>query len=108
MKTHAPQVKIIRLVTGDYQVNTYIVYCPETRHGVIIDPGGSPKKILSEIHNHRLTIDSILNTHGHADHGLANKDMQTTLAAPVCLHEDDDLFFADPEVRIQVAILADE
>ena len=27
---------IIRIVTGAYQVNTYIVFCPETREGVIL------------------------------------------------------------------------
>jgi len=103
MKSIAAQVDIIRIVTGDYKVNTYIVYCPRTRHGVIIDPGGNPAKILSEIRIHRLTIDSILNTHAHPDHGLANREMKATLEVPVCMHEDDDLFFADPEIRARAA-----
>lgn len=103
MKTHVKKVEIIRMVTGDYKVNTYVVYCLQTKHAVIIDPGGNPEEILKEVRNRSLIVDSILNTHGHADHGLANEEMHSTLEVPVCIHEDDDRFFADPEIRIQAA-----
>ena len=41
--------EIFRIVTGEYQVNTYIVSCPETTMGLIIDPGGDADKILEYI-----------------------------------------------------------
>ena len=97
------KIKIVRIITGDYQVNTYIVSCVQTGHAVIIDPGGNPEKILSKVHENDLTVDSILNTHGHADHGLANNDLKATLNIPICIHNDDDTFFANPDIRLRIA-----
>ena len=34
------KINIIQTVTGSYMVNTYLVSCPETREGFIVDPGG--------------------------------------------------------------------
>lgn len=103
MQEKTAKVEVIRVVTGEYKVNTYLVYCQRTRYGVIIDPGGSTEIILAEICNHNLSVEFILNTHGHADHGLANKEIQSTLDVPVYLHTDDDVFFADPDIRIRAA-----
>lgn len=97
------KINIVRIVTGDYQVNTYIVSCVRTGHTVIIDPGGNPEKILSIVRENGLTVDSILNTHGHADHGLANNDLKVALNIPIYIHKDDDTFFANPDIRLRIA-----
>ena len=47
---------ISRIVTGAFQVNTYVVSCPETKDGFIIDPGGDAKKILALIKENRIQI----------------------------------------------------
>ena len=85
---------IFRLVTGAYQVNTYIVSCPETKEGFIIDPGGDAGKILHYIEENHIHIKYILNTHGHADHILANKKLSKKLDTQVCIHEEDNNFWA--------------
>ncbi|MFZ5797581.1 MAG: MBL fold metallo-hydrolase [Desulfobulbus sp.] len=99
MNTEQAHADIARLVTGNFRVNTYLVSCRKTGEGVVIDPGGEPDRILAAIHSAGLTIKYILNTHGHADHRLANHDLREALKVPVCLHEDDDEFFARPEIR---------
>lgn len=89
---------IHRIVTGSYQVNTYIVSCPETGLGIIIDPGGAPKAILQYVSDKGLTIPFILNTHGHADHIIANEPLKKALELQVCMHEADDVFFTRPDI----------
>lgn len=92
-------LNIVRLVTGGFRVNTYLVSCRETGEGVVIDPGGEPDRILAAIQAAGLTIKYILNTHGHADHLLANQKLRMALNVPVCIHEADDAFFARPEIK---------
>lgn len=99
MNAEKVQPNIVRLVTGSFRVNTYLVSCRETGEGVVIDPGGNPDLILAAIRDAGLTIHYILNTHGHADHRLANDHLRRALAVPVCMHEADDAFFARPEIR---------
>lgn len=92
------QPVIQRIVTGDYQVNTYIVSCRETKEGLIIDPGGSVEEIVSQIRNNEIQAKYILNTHGHADHILANRELKKKLKLQICMHEEDDSFFSKPDI----------
>jgi glyoxylase-like metal-dependent hydrolase (beta-lactamase superfamily II) len=92
-------LNIVRLVTGGFRVNTYLVSCRETGEGVVIDPGGEPDRILAAIQAAGLTIKYIINTHGHADHLLANQQLREALNVPVCIHEADDAFFARPDIK---------
>lgn len=91
---------IRQLAIGSYKVNTYLVACPGTKKGVVIDPGGEVEKILAMVEEEGVEVVAILNTHGHADHVLANRKLKKALSVPVLLHEDDDLFFAREEIRL--------
>ena len=93
------RIKIIQTVTGSYQVNTYLVYNADSREGVVIDPGGDTKKLLEIIAENKLSIKYILNTHGHADHILANRELKAALPAPIAMHAADDAFFSQPEIK---------
>lgn len=92
-------LKIIRIVTGTYEVNTYIVACPDTREGFIIDPGGDAEKIKQVIADNSITIKYILNTHGHGDHVLANRELKDAFTVPTCMHKNDADFFARPDIQ---------
>ena len=92
-------ISIWQIPAGPFQVLTYLVTCPQTRHSVIIDPAGDEDKLLARIQTEGLRVKYILNTHGHADHVLGNSKLKTVLKIPVCMHEDDDRFFSQPEVR---------
>lgn len=89
---------VFRIVTGEYQVNTYIVSCPETDEGFIIDPGGEAGKIIELVKQNNIKAIYILNTHGHADHILANQELKKELDLQICMHEEDDTFFNKPEI----------
>jgi hydroxyacylglutathione hydrolase len=78
---------------------TYLVGCPKSFDAVIIDPAGDEDKLLALIEKKSLRIKYILNTHGHADHVLGNPKLKDFLKIPVCMHEADDKFFSDPDIR---------
>lgn len=75
-----------RLCVGLLQTNCYIVGCEDTKEGAIIDPGGDAKRILAEVERLGLRIKYIINTHGHFDHILANKEVVKATEAPLAIH----------------------
>jgi glyoxylase-like metal-dependent hydrolase (beta-lactamase superfamily II) len=77
------------LPVGLIETNCYIVGCPKTREGVIIDPGGHPERILAEVKRHSLTIRYVLDTHAHFDHTDANGAIVQATGAPLALHPED-------------------
>ena len=93
------RVIIKQVKVGAFQVFTYVVACPETRKAVVIDPAGEEERLLSLIKEEAFIIEHILDTHGHADHVLANEHLKNALAVPTCMHEFDIQFFSQTEVR---------
>ena len=63
------------LQVGPIMTNCYIIGCEETKGGAIIDPGGDGARILAEVRELGLDIKYIVNTHGHFDHTLANREV---------------------------------
>jgi len=91
---------IIRQVPiGPFYVLTYLVACGRSREGVIIDPAGEEEKILGVVREEGVRIKYILNTHGHADHVVANDSLKAFFDVPTCMHEADDEFFSRDKVR---------
>jgi glyoxylase-like metal-dependent hydrolase (beta-lactamase superfamily II) len=88
-----------QIPVGPFQVMTYLAACSQTREGVIIDPAGEEDNLLTLIENQGVKVKYILNTHGHADHVFGNQKLKDSLKVPVCMHEEDDRFFADEAVR---------
>jgi len=82
-------MKVIAMTVGSLGTNCYIAYCEETKKAVVIDPGGDAHKILSAIRQNDLTVEYIINTHGHADHVLANAQIKEATGAPLAIHEAD-------------------
>ena len=76
----------------------YIVGCTKTGKCAVIDPGGDEERILAEVKRANLTIDSIIATHGHADHVCGNRRIKEASGAPIVMHEADAVFFDRPEV----------
>ena len=88
---------IIReLVVGPLQTNCYIVGCEETRKGAIIDPGGGADEILAEVDRLDLDVVAVINTHGHVDHVLANREVKEATGAPLMIHAQDAPMLTNP------------
>jgi len=77
------------LHVGLLQTNCYIVGCEDTKEGAIIDPGGDAKHILAEVERLGLKTKYVINTHGHFDHTLANKEVVKATGASLAIHSAD-------------------
>jgi glyoxylase-like metal-dependent hydrolase (beta-lactamase superfamily II) len=69
--------------------NCFVLGCEETLHAAVIDPGDEADRILTSLAESQLTLDYIINTHGHFDHVGANKRLKDASNAPILIHALD-------------------
>jgi hydroxyacylglutathione hydrolase len=97
---------VTQLETGYLDNFSYIVGCETTRKALVIDPGPEVDHILARAEG--LTIDTIVNTHGHGDHTAGNAALKARTGARILIHQGDaDRFpqadhFASTETSLQV------
>lgn len=76
-----------------FGINTYLVFDPETKECVIIDPGMSnpeeEKAIENFIAEKGLTLTHIINTHLHIDHVAGIPFLRAKYGVPVMAHAGD-------------------
>lgn len=77
------------LPVGLLQANCYLVGCPETMQGAVIDPGGDAPIILKAAQAAGLTVKYVLNTHAHWDHVAANAEVLEATGAQLAIHPGD-------------------
>lgn len=77
------------LTVGPIQTNVYVIGCPETHVGAIVDAGGNAPGLLEAAKRHELEIEKILQTHAHIDHVAAIPQVREELDAPIYLHPAD-------------------
>lgn len=78
-----------KLVVGPFQANCYIVGHPETKEGLVIDPGGDVHRLVTELGRAQLRLIYILITHGHVDHTAGAAELARITRAPVLIHPLD-------------------
>jgi glyoxylase-like metal-dependent hydrolase (beta-lactamase superfamily II) len=71
---------------GITQTNCYVVGCEESQEGVVIDPGGHPRRILRVVEESGWDIRYVFNTHCHFDHMGANAEIVAATGASLALH----------------------
>ncbi len=86
------QVKV-----GKMEVFCYILGCETTRKCLLIDPAGEEQRILDRARALDLSVESIVNTHGHPDHTCGNSKIAELTGAKIYMHTLDDSFFNTPE-----------
>ncbi len=80
-------LKLWTLPVGEYGTNCYLLTCPETGRGLLVDPGGDAGAILALCKDWQVI--RILLTHGHYDHTLALDEVRTVLQVLVGIHPAD-------------------
>ncbi|MEJ2689851.1 MAG: MBL fold metallo-hydrolase, partial [Deltaproteobacteria bacterium] len=78
-----------QMIVGMMGVCCYIVACPETKKGIVIDPGGDAEKTLGSLQEQDIELLTIVNTHGHPDHVCANGPLKKATGAQIAMHEAD-------------------
>jgi hydroxyacylglutathione hydrolase len=89
---------IRQMTVGSMTVYCYLVVCEKTRKAMLIDPGGDEDDVLAMIKREGVSLEYIVNTHGHPDHVCANGPIKKATGAPIVMHEKDADFFGRPEV----------
>ncbi len=87
---------------GNLSVFAYLLAEDGGGPGLVIDPAGDPEEILRSAARHKITIQYIVNTHGHVDHVMGNEEMKRKTGAKIILHEKD----APGLTRIPASMLA--
>ena len=82
-----------------FDENCYVV-SDDTGEGVVIDPGGMAKEILSYIREEKLSIKAVLDTHGHCDHIGANDAIRDATEAPLYIHKEDAAMISDMRLNL--------
>jgi glyoxylase-like metal-dependent hydrolase (beta-lactamase superfamily II) len=79
-------MKIIQLEMSDMGNFTYIVGCEKTGRALVIDPGYDVRRIVTQARQAALTIETIVNTHGHGDHTAGNAGLKELTGARIVIH----------------------
>ncbi len=84
---HPNLIDIRTIVAGPMENNVYVLVCPETGDGVLVDAADEAERILATIRGVRVRY--ILQTHGHSDHVQALAAVKGALGVQVGVHPDD-------------------
>lgn len=83
------------LTVGPIAENCFVVRREGSGHGLIIDPGDDPDRILATVEQMGTKVDAILVTHCHFDHIGAVSPVATVTGAPVYCPEIERPILAD-------------
>lgn len=83
------KVIIKGMPVGPIMANCFIIGCEETKLAAVIDPGDEASEILKALAEEKLSLQYIINTHGHFDHVGANKKLKEVTGAEILIHPKD-------------------
>jgi glyoxylase-like metal-dependent hydrolase (beta-lactamase superfamily II) len=85
---------------GWLKTNCFALWGRETGPCLVIDPGDDANILLDFLRQQRLTLQAILNTHGHPDHIGANGPLQKAFGAQIWIHPADAPWLEDPAANL--------
>ena len=96
---------IKQMTVGSMAVCCYLVACEKTGKAMMIDPGGNEDELLALIKKEEVTLEYIVNTHGHPDHVCGNGPIRQATDAIIVMHAADAVFFSRPEAKQYFSML---
>lgn len=94
-------MKIHRITNGPIDENAYIVWDPNSREAILIDPGFStPTEVKEFLDIHGLHLGVLINTHGHWDHIMNNALFKEGFNAKLLIHEDETEFLSNDDLNL--------
>jgi glyoxylase-like metal-dependent hydrolase (beta-lactamase superfamily II) len=78
-----------------FEQNCSLLWCEETGHAAVVDPGGDVARILRAVEECGVTLKKILVTHGHIDHAGAVAELAERLTLPIEGPQRGDQFWID-------------
>ena len=87
-------------VLGELEANCYLVSCEKTGKAMVIDPGGDPAPVIRSAKRRKLTIELIVNTHGHVDHMAGNARLRQLTGASLLIGAGDGPMLGNPALNL--------
>ncbi len=85
-----------QILVGHMAVFCYLVWCPDKKEALLIDPAGNEEELVEKLAEKELTLKYIVNTHGHYDHTGGNVRIKEMTGTQIVMHKSDsDLFSSD-------------
>jgi hydroxyacylglutathione hydrolase len=81
--------EIIQIPAGRMDNFAYLVICPHSRQTLAVDPSLAPETLLSEVKKRGLSLEVLVNTHGHGDHVAGNEIVLRETGARLAAHPLD-------------------
>lgn len=74
---------------GPFRVFSYLVSDPQTREGLVVDPGAEAGRILRMVQNRKVSIRYVVCTHSHPDHTGAAAGVRKSTGDLLVVHEGE-------------------
>ncbi len=74
---------------GPLDNNTYLIHCPRSRQGAVVDVGFEPDAAVAAVRRAGFEVRYLLNTHAHYDHAAGMRQAQQALGGDYYLHPGD-------------------
>ncbi|MGH7491116.1 MAG: MBL fold metallo-hydrolase [bacterium] len=76
------------ITVGPFAMNAYLLWCDETRKGILIDPGDEIDRIAFEVESEKVELEYIVLTHAHLDHVWHAREAQTKFDLKLYMHDE--------------------
>ncbi|WON78220.1 MBL fold metallo-hydrolase [Serratia sp. UGAL515B_01] len=78
-----------------FSQNCTLIWCDNTKQAALVDPGGDPEKLKTQVAEKGVQISQILLTHGHLDHVGAAAEMAEYYQVPIYGPHKEDAFWLE-------------
>lgn len=78
-----------------FEQNCSILWCDETQHAVVVDPGGDLHKIEAALKSLAVQLKAVWLTHGHIDHAGATATVSEKYSIPIIGPQKEEQFWID-------------
>ncbi len=82
-------LQIVQIAAGEMANFSYLVFSPATGRGIGVDPSFAPERLLAAAAERNVTLEILVNTHGHRDHIAGNDRILTATGAKLAAHPAD-------------------
>lgn len=87
-----------------FNQNCSIIWCEQTKHAIVVDPGGEKEKIYKAIDLLKVVVNKIVLTHGHLDHVGDAMEIKRYYGVPIFGPNEQDRFLLN-DLYLQCQIL---
>ena len=96
--------KIEVVESAPFAENAYLLWRPGATKAIVVDPSFDTHSIMELLDQNKLTLEAIVNTHGHADHIAGNGALKRLFPEiPLIIGVNDAPLLTDPVANLSAA-----